>query len=310
MESFTEIDRSLLSANDFVRWGATCFNKAGLVFGHGTDNALDEAAVLVYFALRLPFDAGSELLDAALTEAEKKRIYDLFKTRIEDRKPAAYLTGQAWFAGLRFYVDERALIPRSPIAELIETEFSPWLSAYPVTNILDMCTGSGCIAIACAMQFSKSNVDAVDISADALDLARKNADYHAVSERVTLVQSNGLAELKNRCYDLVVCNPPYVDAREMADLAPEFRHEPRLGLAAGSDGLDFVTQFLAEISSYLKPEGLLVVEVGNSAEALEARYPNVPFMWVDFARGGDGVFVFTKPELDKYQDVFSEIRLK
>lgn len=295
---------SLLTIRDFIRWGASRFNEAGLCYGHGTDNALDEAAVLVLSALSLPSTISAAYLDCRVTSSERSRILDMLKARIDERLPAAYLTNEATFAGIKFYVDERVLVPRSPIAELIENGFSPWVSEDSVGRVLDLCTGSGCIAIACAHCFPDASVDAVDVSPNALDVARINIERHRLTERVEPILSDLFNGLKGRRYDLIVTNPPYVSLEEYSNLPLEYHREPILGLEAGADGLDLVARILAQAGHYLEPGGALVMEVGSSAEALLERYPEVPFMWFDFERGGDGVFLLTAEELNEYRSFF------
>ena len=289
---------------DFVRWGASRFNEAGLTYGHGTDNAVDEALFLVLHTLSLRPGLAPELLRGRLTMAERRQLFDVLRRRVEERLPASYLTHEAWFAGLDFYVDERVLVPRSPIAELIEDRFSPWVDAECVEAVLDLCTGSGCIAIACAYAFPAASVDAADLSDDALAVANINIERHQLEGRVVAIQSDLFSNLAGRRYDLIVSNPPYVDAGDMAALTPEFKHEPALGLAAGEDGLDLVVQMLAQAESHLTEHGTLVVEVGNSDEALVQRYPEVPFIWLEFERGGHGVFLLHAETLREYGDLF------
>jgi ribosomal protein L3 glutamine methyltransferase len=280
----------LTTVRDFVRWGASRFNAAGLCYGHGTDNAVDEAAWLVLHALSLGHDLPTELWGAALTASERAAVASLIERRVAERIPAAYLTGECTFAGLTFEVDSRVLVPRSPIAEYVEQGFAPWLEADAVTRVLDLCTGSGCIAVACALAFPGAEVDAADVSGQALDVARKNVARHALEDRVRIVESDLYAALEGR-YDLIVSNPPYVDDTTLADLPDEFRHEPRIGLAGGEDGLDLVARILLGAGTRLTPGGALVVEVGGSRIALEERFPDVPFFWLEFERGGDDVFV-------------------
>ena len=251
---------------------------------------------LVLHAVSLQADIPQELLLARLTAEEKERILSLFSRRIIQRVPAAYLTGQAWFAGLLFRVDNRVLVPRSPIAELIEAGFEPWIDPDAVTRVLDVGTGSGCIAIACAVHLPEVLVDAVDISADALQVAQLNVQEHGVGDRVQLFTSHTLDAVRGP-YDLIVSNPPYVDAHDMDSLAREFRHEPAMGLAAGEDGLDVVSGLLEHASEHLGEGGVLIVEVGASRPALTARYPRLPFVWLEFARGGDNVFLLTADDL-------------
>lgn len=296
--------QNLETLRDFIRWGASRFNAAGLFFGHGTDNALDEAVVLVLHALHLSHDLPPQYLDSRLTPDEKATVVDLLRRRIEERKPAPYLTHEAWFGGLSYFVNENVLIPRSPIAELAERGFAPWLDAERVERVLDLCTGSGCIAIACAHGLPNATVDAVDISQMALEVARINIARHHMEERVEAIESDLFDGLGGRHYDLIVSNPPYVGREEMSSLPVEYRSEPTLALASGEEGLDAVERILSEAADHLSPDGILVVEVGNSADALIERYPEVPFLWLDFQRGGDGVFLLTAAQLDEYQPLF------
>jgi ribosomal protein L3 glutamine methyltransferase len=294
----------LSTVRDFIRWGATRFNAAGLAFGHGTDNALDEAAALVLHALHLPHDVPPVYLEAALTEREKIQVAGLIEDRIQNRKPIAYLTQKAWFAGLPFYVDERVLVPRSPIAELIEAQFEPWIDPDNVHDVLDLCTGSGCIAIACAYAFPDAEIDAADISEDALEVASINVTRHHLEGRVHLVQSDLFTELSGRRYDIIVSNPPYVSLLEMDHLPEEYRHEPSIGLESGEQGLDAAIGILADASDHLNPDGILVVEVGNSQYALAERFAEAPFLWLDFERGGEGVFLLTAAQVEEHRGLF------
>ncbi len=294
----------LNSIVDFVRWGASRFSEAKLYFGHGTNNAIDEALFLTLHALHLTPPLAPELHHARLTDSEKEAVLGLFQRRVDERLPVPYLTNEAWFGGLGFYVDERVLVPRSPIAELIEQRFTPWVDAECTENILDLCTGSGCIAIACALAFPWAEVDAADISAEALEVAQINIDRHQMQHQVRAIQSDLFAGLQGKRYDLIVSNPPYVDAEDMAALPQEFQKEPELGLAAGDDGLDLVLHILAQTPNYLTSHGVLVVEVGNSDEALVARFPEVPFEWLEFERGGHGVFLLQAESLLEYRELF------
>jgi ribosomal protein L3 glutamine methyltransferase len=297
MSSTEEVIDELVTVGDFVRWGASGFNEAGLTFGHGIDNALDEAFHLVTFALHLPHEIPPYMIETRLTRKERLAVYGILQKRVSTRLPAAYLTNEAWFAGIPFYVDERVLIPRSPIAELIEVGFEPWIDSSLVEDVLDLCTGSGCIAIACALAFPHAMVDATDLSSDALQVAHRNVEKHHVQDRVRLHEGDLFQGLAGRQYDVIVSNPPYVDAEDMAALPEEFLHEPRMGLEAGIDGLDIVRNILKEAHQYLKPGGILVVEVGNSTAALVDAYPELPFTWLEFERGGYGVFLLTKEQL-------------
>lgn len=296
--------QELRTINDMVRWGVSHFNQANLHFGHGSDNAIDESLALVLHALNLEHGLPSELMLARLTSGERKAIVDLMRRRLEERVPTAYLTHESWFAGLKFYVDERVLVPRSPIAELIESAFEPWLDSSRVANVLDLCTGSGCIAIACAHTFPDAQVDAVDISDDALQVAEINVARYHLDEHINLIQSDVFDQLEEKKYDLIVSNPPYVDALDMRHLPREYKYEPTLGLAAGEDGLDIVRRILKQAARYLTEDGILVVEVGNSQDAVIEQYPTVPFIWVEFAKGGEGVFVIDYETLVEYADAF------
>ncbi|MCP4040883.1 MAG: 50S ribosomal protein L3 N(5)-glutamine methyltransferase [Gammaproteobacteria bacterium] len=292
----------LNTARDFIRWGASRFNQAGLFFGHGTEDAIDEAIVLVLHGLHLPQGLADEFLRARLTRDEKIAVLELLQRRIRERVPAAYLTHEAWFAGLSFYVDERVLVPRSPIAELIGGGFQPWMGEKEVTRILDLCTGSGCIAIACAMAFPWAHVDAGDISTAALEVAGINIRRHGLEARVRPVHSDLFADLMEEPYDLIVCNPPYVDAVELAAMPGEFHREPRVGLAAGEDGLDVVRRILPDIQDHLAEDGLLVVEVGASRPAMEVAFPQYQFLWPELEHGGEGVFILEAGQINNLLD--------
>ena len=297
------VQHTLHTIRDYIRWGASRMNEAGIYFGHGTDNAIDEAAALVLHALHLPPDLHENYLQASLTNSEKAAVLALLQRRIQERKPAAYLTHKAWFMGLPFYVDERVLVPRSPLAELIHSRFQPWLNEPDaVERVLDLCTGSGCIGIACAYAFPEADVTLSDISADALAVAQRNIDEHNLAERVQTVESDLFAALGAERYDIIISNPPYVSEDEMQDLATEYHHEPRLGLAAGEQGLDCVIRILQQALDYLNPQGLLIVEVGNSQYALSEVFPELPFTWLAFEHGGDGVFLLSAEQLAQQQD--------
>ena len=296
----------LHTLRDWVRWSASRFLEHGLFFGHGTDNAIDEALELVLATLHLSHDIPESWLDARVTAAEAAELGRRLRRRVEDRIPLAYVTGRAWFAGLEFEVDEHVLIPRSPIAELIGQGFQPWLDGDAVGAVLDLCCGSGCIGIACAHAFPHALVDLADISSPALEVAQRNIERQGLEDRVRAIRSDVFEGLDGERYDLIVSNPPYVSATEMRTLPPEYRHEPALGLEAGPDGMDVVSRILAGAPDYLTSDGILVVEVGASADLLMARYPDVPFLWLDFERGGDGVFLLTADQLAAYHDVFEE----
>ena len=298
---------SLKTVRDFIRWGASRFGEAGLVYGHGTDNALDESAALVLHALHLGMELPGDYLDAVLSETERQDVIHLIESRVSTRKPAAYLTHEAWFAGLAFYVDERVLVPRSPIAELIANRFTPWVAPERVDSLLDLCTGSGCIAIACACAFPDAHVLATDISGDALAVARQNVARHELADRVQLLESGLFERIGERRFDLIVSNPPYVPQPEVQQLPEEFRHEPVLGLSAGEDGLDVVVQILKNASQHLAENGILVVEVGCSQERLVELYPEIAFLWLEFEQGGEGVFLLEQDQLRKHQQDFDRV---
>lgn len=294
----------LSSILDFIRWGASQFRAAELSFSHGMSSALDEAAYLVLHTLHLPVDTPELYFASQLTQQEKTKVVDILERRIIERKPAAYLTQEAWFAGLPFYVDERVLVPRSPIAELVEKQFYPWVDEHQVERVLDLCTGSGCIGIACAYAFPQAEIDLSDISADALAVATLNIERHKVQAHVKVIQSDLFKQLGKKRYDLIVSNPPYVDASEIAEMSTEFQHEPILGLAAGEDGLEIAHRILATAREHLSDHGILIVEVGNSQFALAEAYQTVDFQWLEFERGGDGIFLLTATQLDEYADLF------
>ncbi len=301
----SEITSSLSTLRDYIRWGASRFNEAKLNFGHGTVSALDEAAALVLHTLHLPYNLSEFYLQSGLTSEERQKIIDVIEQRIASRKPAAYLTHESIFAGLSFYVDERVLVPRSPIAELIEQRFSPWVEEEQVERILDLCTGSACIAIACAYAFPEAAIDAVDVSDDALAVAQINVTKHGLSDELMLHQSDLFDDLPDFRYDIIVSNPPYVSVEEWQQLPPEFHAEPKVGFVAGFSGLDIVIRILAEANNFLTPQGILVVEVGSSAQTLQETFPNIPFYWLDFERGGDGVFLLTAEQVNQYHEDFA-----
>lgn len=287
--------KELKTVRDWIRWSATCFARGDLFFGHGTNNAWDEAVALVMWVVQQPFDRLEWVLDAKLVEAEKQQLAQLIDKRVQQHIPLPYLTGEAWFAGLKFHVTPDVLIPRSPIAELIEREFQPMLQQYPA-KILDLCTGSGCIGIACAYAFEEAMVDISDISTAALDVAQLNIANHSLQDRVSTVESDVFDGITGQ-YDLIVSNPPYVDAQDMASIPAEYQVEPRMALESGDDGLDITRRILAKAAQHLTEDGLLVVEVGNSWEALEVSMPHVPFYWPEFENGGHGIFMLTKQQL-------------
>lgn len=300
----TQSEHSRPTLRDMILWGEQLLDEAGVYFGHGTDNALDEAAWLVSHAVGLPPTFSDAELEQELSVEQQQAVENLLQRRIQERLPAAYLTHEAWFAGHRFYVDERVLVPRSPLAELILDEFRPWVEATRLKRVLDLCTGSGCIAIATALALPRVQVDATDISPEALEVARRNVEEYELAQRVNLIESDLFDALQGRRYDLILSNPPYVDAEDMAALPEEYRREPQLGLDAGPQGLDLVIPMLQQAPDYLTANGVMIVEVGNSAEALQARFPSVPFTWLEFSYGGEGVFLLEAAQLVEYHDIF------
>jgi len=295
----------LRTLRDYIRWAVSCFNREELFFGHGSDNAWDEARQLVLGAVHLPWEIADSYLDCRLEDDEHAHLQALLKRRIKERVPTAYLLGEAWFCGLPFIVDERVLIPRSPIAELIEQHFQPWLP-YEPARILDLCSGSGCIGIACAYEFPEAEVVLADLSYAALEVANQNIERHQLDERVYTVQGDGFDGLPGQRFDLIVSNPPYVDAEDFADMPAEYQHEPALGLACGEDGLNLVRRMLAEAADHLNDKGLLIVEVGNSQVHVSDLYPEVDFTWLEFERGGHGVFLLAAAQCREHQAIFRE----
>jgi ribosomal protein L3 glutamine methyltransferase len=294
--------RDAQTVEQLIRHGAAIFNDAGLWFGHGSDNSFDEAAELVLFGAGLKHEDAPRIYRKTVTPAQNAAVLALFERRIVERVPAAYLTRRMWFAGHEFYVDERVLVPRSPLAEVVEARFEPWIDAAAVRSVLDIGTGSGCIGISAALALPLAQVDAADVSEAALAVAAVNVEKHSLQERVRLVRSDVFSALAGRRYDVIVSNPPYVGAQEMAGLPDEYRREPPLGLAGGADGLDVVRRILAGARAHLNSNGILIVEVGNSDETLTAAFPRVPFTWLDFDRGGGGVFLLTAQQLEEFRN--------
>ncbi len=288
--------QQLSTVSDMIRWCATQFNKAELSFGHGYDNAIDEAMAMTLFALDLDPGLPPELFSARLTRKERKRIVKLAVERVTSRQPLAYVMGEAWFAGLRLSVDERVLVPRSPLAEWIEKGFAPFTDPAQVARIVDLGTGSGALAIACAYHFPNANIDAVDISPDALCVAEQNVAAHGLQDRITLVEGD-LLDPCDGTYDLIISNPPYVADDRYDELPSEFKHEPAAALASGPQGLDHVSRILDTAGPHLTDQGLLVVEVGEAEDALVLAYPDLPFVWLEFERGGSGVFLIDRLRL-------------
>jgi ribosomal protein L3 glutamine methyltransferase len=288
----------LLTLRDLLRFAVSRFNEAGLFFGHGSDNAWDEAVYLLLHTLHLPLDRLEPFLDARLTRAERDTVLDIVERRVSDRVPAAYLTHEAWLGEHRFYVDERVIVPRSFIAELLEEQLEPWLEdPYAVTSAIDLCTGSGCLAILTALAFPRAQVDAIDLSTDALAVAKRNINDYGLDDQVRLVHSNLFAGVARQRYDLIISNPPYVNAESMLALPEEYRREPEMALAGGSDGLDLVRIMLREAKDHLNPGGLMVVEIGHNREVLEAAFPQTPFTWLETNGGNEFVFLLRYDEL-------------
>jgi len=292
------VPSSVQTPRELIHWAADRFEAAGLHFGHGTDNALDEAAWLVGHAMGVSPEELEQALDVAPDDDVRVAAVALIARRMDERVPAAYLTGEAWFAGLPFYVDRRVIVPRSHLAEPVLERFEPWIESGRVRRILELCTGSGCIAVALALAFPDARIDATDLSTDALDVARQNVARHGVSDRVRLVQGDLFEAVPGNVYDLIVSNPPYVPETALNAFPPEYLNEPRVALAAGPAGLDIVARILAEAAGHLSPGGVLAVEVGDTAAALEAAYPRVPFTWLATSYGEVGVFVLSKEELE------------
>ncbi len=288
---------SLITIRDWLRFAVSRFNEAGLFFGHGTDNAFDEAAYLILHTLHLPLDRLEPFLDASLTHGEADQLKIIIERRVKERVPAAYLTHEAWLGEYRFYVDERVIVPRSFIAELLREQLSPWVEdSEAIHSAADICTGSGCLAILMSHAFPHAEIDAVDISADALEVAKRNMADYGLQDQVHLIQSDLMAELADKKYDLIITNPPYVNAPSMAELPEEYRREPELALASGADGLEHVRRILADAADHLNPGGLLVAEIGHNREALETAFPQLPFTWLDTSSGDQFVFLLRRED--------------
>ncbi|MEQ1667383.1 MAG: 50S ribosomal protein L3 N(5)-glutamine methyltransferase [Sulfuriferula sp.] len=289
---------ALITVRDWLRFGISRMNQAGLHFGHGTTNALDEAAYLILHTLHLPIDQLEPFLDACLTEVEREDVRNVFDQRVNKRIPAAYLTHEAWLGDYSFYVDERVIIPRSFIAKLLQERLSPWVAdAECVTSALDLCTGSGCLAILMAEAFPNADIAAVDISSDALEVAQRNIDDYDLADQICLVQSDLYSALGEQQYDVIITNPPYVDAPSMAALPAEYQAEPELALASGEDGLDHIRTILQHAATHLYPKGLLIAEIGHNRDVLEAEFPNVPFTWLETEGSDEFVFIVSKEQL-------------
>ncbi len=290
----------LLTLRDLLRWAISRFQAAGLHFGHGSDNAWDEAAYLLLHGLHLPLDTLEPFLDARLLERERQRCVDLIQQRIITRKPAAYLTGEAWLQGQRFLVDERVIVPRSPIAELLAEALSPWIAEpESVSRVMDLCTGSGCLAVLAAQAFEYAQVDAADISPEALEVARSNIALHGLEGRVHALLSDGFDQVpEGTGYDVILCNPPYVNSQSMAALPPEYRHEPRLALAGGPDGMDLVRRIVRDAPRFLAPEGLLVLEIGHERAHFEAAFPRLDPVWIETETTTDQIMLLRREQLE------------
>ena len=281
----------------WVAWADDEFTSAELFYGHGTDNVIDESVFLISHALQTDFELTGFDPEETLSEENNKRIHELLLKRVSTKKPAAYLISEAWFCGLPFYVDERVLVPRSPIAELIEDEFQPWIAREKINSILEIGTGSGCIALSCAYYLDNTRVTAVDIDDGALEVANKNLQRMKLQDRVSLIKSDVFDNLPDEKYDIIISNPPYVSQQEYDALPQEYKHEPVIGLTSGMDGLNCVRKILSQASQFLNPHGVLIVEVGNSQKALQSAFPHIPFMWLEFERGGEGVFLLEQEQL-------------
>lgn len=298
------IATQLSTIRDYLRWTYSEFNRSELYFGHGTDNPWDEAVQLVLSAAGLPWNADPSLLDATLLPDERARVVNFVSRRVIDREPLPYITGEAWFGGMSFAVDKRVIVPRSPFAELIETRLAPWWPDQETSRVLDLCCGSGCIGILASIAFPEAEIDLVDISRDALEVAQSNILRHGVQERVSAIESDLFWALQGRQYDIILSNPPYVDAQDLASMPAEYHHEPDLALGSGPDGLDITRRILRDASDYLTPDGILVVEVGNSQENLAEVFPEVPFVWIELDQGGHGVFTLDAAVLREHRDRF------
>ena len=295
---FTQAESQLHTFRDLLRFSVSRFNEAGLFFGHGSSNAYDEAAYLILHTLHLPPDQMETFLDARLTNMEVSQVLGIVKRRALEKIPAAYLTQEAWLGDFSFYVDKRVLIPRSFIAELLREQLSPWVSdPSSVHSVLDLCTGSGCLAILLAHAFENATIDATDISDEALEVANKNVEDYDLNPRVHLLQSDLFGALEGRLYDLIISNPPYVNAESMASLPEEYRHEPRSALASGNDGLEATKEILKRAADYLTNEGMLIVEIGHNRAALEESFPQTPFTWLETSAGDGFVFMLTRDHL-------------
>lgn len=308
MTNDSKPEQAPITVEELIREAAEELDRSGVFLGHGTENPVDEAAFLVFHVMGLSHEEAEQGYVLDVPEDKLQQLRHMLRRRIEQRIPAAYLVGEAWFCGLDFYVDERVLVPRSPIAELICDGFQPWIDPARVRRVLDLCTGSGCIGIATAMAFPEAQVDLADLSSEALEVARINVERHGLGERVTVLQGDLFGAVGASRYDVIVSNPPYVAEQEFLSLPEEYHHEPGLGLVAGEDGLDLVRDILIGAADHLEPGGILVVEVGSAEQALENAFPGVPFTWLDFEYGGSGVFTLTRDELLAHRGQFAASR--
>ncbi|GJL72899.1 MAG: 50S ribosomal protein L3 glutamine methyltransferase [Nitrosomonas sp.] len=295
---FTQAKNQLQTIRDFIRLAVSQFNKAHLFFGHGCATAFDEAVYLVLSTLNLPLDQLEPFLDARLTSDEKMQVLHVIERRVTEKKPAAYLTNEAWLGDYRFYIDERVIVPRSFIAELLQTQLAPWINdPDEIHSSLDLCTGSGCLAILLAHAFNNARIDAVDISTDALTVAHRNVADYELQKRICLVQSDLFSGISDQRYDLILSNPPYVNAESMARLPREYHHEPQIALASGDDGLDATRVILHQAANYLNEHGILVVEIGHNRKLLEQAFPRTPFTWLETSAGDEHVFLLKRNQL-------------
>lgn len=295
----SDITNELVTVRDHLRYAVSRFTAARLFFGHGSDNAWDEAVYLTLHTLSLPLDRLEPFLDARLLPDERTALLDIYRRRCDERLPAAYLTNEAWLGEHHFYIDDRVIVPRSFIAELLDEQLSPWIEdPWAIQTALDLCTGSGCLAILTALAFPEAQVDAVDLSNDAISVAERNVSEYDLNERVSLIHSDAFSKLQGKRYDLIISNPPYVDADSVKRLPPEYLHEPEMALGSGTDGLDFTHIILREARRHLTDDGLLVVEIGHNRDVLEAAYPNLPFTWLETSAGDQYVFMLQAADLD------------
>ncbi|MER2538565.1 MAG: 50S ribosomal protein L3 N(5)-glutamine methyltransferase [Azonexus sp.] len=295
----TENTSDLITVRDHLRYAVSRFTAARLFFGHGSDNAWDEAVYLTLHTLSLPLDRLEPFLDARLLPDERKSLLDIYRRRCEERLPAAYLTNEAWLGEHRFYVDDRVIVPRSFIAELLEEQLTPWVEdPWAIHSALDLCTGSGCLAILTALAFPEAEVDAVDLSEDAIAVAERNVSEYELDDRISIIKSDAFTNLQGKRYDLIISNPPYVNADSVNRLPPEYLHEPEMALGSGEDGLDFTHIILREARQHLTDDGLLIVEIGHNRDELEAAYPNLPFTWLETSAGDQFVFMLQAADLD------------